>query len=904
MASVDPLKPGFTAKDIQLLRNMVPVHTLPEEVFSELLQDLQIESLAKNEILVREGDTEQLSYYLLEGSLSLLEGGQVVDTVVAGEESARFPIAHVLPRKNTVRTDSRVRIARLDSRRISELLARTHQEAYEVDHIEEAEPDDWMSLLLQSPVLQQLPASNIQRVMMNISQCEVEQGEQIIRQGDPGDYFYMLIQGRAVVTREEPGGDSPRELAQLEPGDAFGEEALLSDNPRNSTITMQTQGQVLRLAKSDFLELVQSPLVRHIDFDDAVRKVEKGAVWIDLRSPEDYEHDHFPGSVNLPVESLRYQISSLAPERHYVLYSNSGGRAAVAAYLLMDQGFDISLLKGGLKRLREEQPEELLPEPPSEEQRWGSGQESSELQRRVQEAEQRARELENQLKVAEASVQDAEQQNQQHLAELKGAVDKARERLQASEEEKSAALADAQQAYSEMEALTSSLERLASERTALADRMHEIEGLDKKMQARLEKAERELIGEREQAESAIESLNEIGRRLNEVVHERELEREHHARETGQLKEEVTCLKLELEQAMADLDALRAEHEGADTDALAGGAGPGEASAGQTMELESLRQELAEKADQLVEAEFQVATQAGELAQLQEQSAAQQAQLAAFEAAGGEDAEMSARSTELGHALAERTDELRQLREVLEQAKAQQDAYQREKDELAAELAQRQHEVDELRSVMEAHVEQIRAAQEVNLAQEAADDERVQLGAELELARQELRQMQEGLNDRPDAAEVEAMRQALHDTRRSLEERQSDLAQAEVARHQLEDTLEDAHAEIDRLRKDVDRLATALKQAEEHEVQASSARARLEEEIGHLKQQAVELDLGDIQEEVPRFGSKPLDVEALDRPAWASRFIPLVAGGGTVFLLLEAMSFIAGHGELISILMNF
>lgn len=591
MANPDPIKSGFDEKDVERLRSLVPLHTLPEDAFAELLEDVHIDSFGRGDVLFNEGDTDQTSFYLIEGRMSLLSGKRVVDTINASDENTRFPLVHVLPRKNTVRAITRGRVARVDSRRVSELLARTDRVDYQVDDLEDADSGDWMSLLLQSPVLQQLPAANIQRVMMSVEQVDMEKGEQIIRQGEPGDYFYMLVRGRVSVTRQELDGKTAKELAQLGPGSAFGQEALLSDSPRNSTITLLEDGQVLRLAKKDFLELIQSPLSRHIDFDEAVARVEKGAVWVDLRSPDDYEKDHFPGSVNVPVESLRFQVSSLAPDRHYVLYSNSGGRAAVAAFLMTDQGYDVSLLEGGLNRLRQEQPEVSLPEVPMPPAGGGVGEEAdeeagkaaSEPERRLQAAEQRAQALEQQLEAAEAAVQDAEQRNRQDLDELRATLDQAREKLLVSEQEKEKAQAERHKALAEMEALAASLETLESERGQLAERIQEIEGLDKKRQTRLEKIERELLGERERAESANESLEEINRRLKDVLQEREQERERHARETGELKEEMTALQLELEQALSELEELRTQQASAEADS-------------------SLHESLDEKTAQLIEAE--------------------------------------------------------------------------------------------------------------------------------------------------------------------------------------------------------------------------------------------------------------------------------------------------------------
>jgi len=57
-------------------------------------------------------------------------------------------------------------------------------------------------------------------------------GDRIIREGDPGDRFYLIRQGRVSVRR----GSSEQEVVQLAEGDFFGEMALLSGQPRNASV--------------------------------------------------------------------------------------------------------------------------------------------------------------------------------------------------------------------------------------------------------------------------------------------------------------------------------------------------------------------------------------------------------------------------------------------------------------------------------------------------------------------------------------------------------------------------------------------------------------------------------------------------------------------------------------------
>ena len=325
-------------KEMERLAALVPLHTLSKEALAELMESVSIESLGKGKMLFEEGDTDHEHIYLLEGTVALLSDGAIVDSVEAGSGTARFPLAHQVPRKHSVRARKKIRIARIDSRQLSELLARSQTVDYQVADFGEATEDDWMSMLLQASVLQQVPAANIQQVMINVEQVEVEKGEDLIRQGDPGDFYYMLTKGRAVVRRDHGDGKGPCELATLGPGNAFGEEALLSDSPRNSTVTMLQDGLILRLSKEHFLDLIQNPLLERLDMDAAQAKVDKGAIWLDLRSSEQYDEFHLPGALNFPFESLRYQASSLAPDEHYILCSDLDGRATAGAFLLTECG--------------------------------------------------------------------------------------------------------------------------------------------------------------------------------------------------------------------------------------------------------------------------------------------------------------------------------------------------------------------------------------------------------------------------------------------------------------------------------------------------------------------------------------------------------------------------------------
>jgi CRP-like cAMP-binding protein len=75
--------------------------------------------------------------------------------------------------------------------------------------------------------------------------------EEIIRQGDIGDSFFLIGEGEVEVMRAD-GAAKPSAVARLGPGSFFGERALITDEPRNATIVALENVYVYTLAKKDF----------------------------------------------------------------------------------------------------------------------------------------------------------------------------------------------------------------------------------------------------------------------------------------------------------------------------------------------------------------------------------------------------------------------------------------------------------------------------------------------------------------------------------------------------------------------------------------------------------------------------------------------------------------------------
>jgi rhodanese-related sulfurtransferase len=151
-----------------------------------------------------------------------------------------------------------------------------------------------------------------------------------------------------VVTRETPLNKEGIKLAELGPGDSFGEEALIAEAKRNATVTMATDGTLMRLGKADFQTLLNEPLLQWVDYDAARAIIAKGGKWLDVRLPSEFQNFRIDEAVNIPLYFIRLKLNALDKNVPYVVCCDTGRRSSAAAYILSERGFEAYVLKGGL----------------------------------------------------------------------------------------------------------------------------------------------------------------------------------------------------------------------------------------------------------------------------------------------------------------------------------------------------------------------------------------------------------------------------------------------------------------------------------------------------------------------------------------------------------------------------
>jgi formylglycine-generating enzyme required for sulfatase activity/rhodanese-related sulfurtransferase/CRP-like cAMP-binding protein/chromosome segregation ATPase len=338
--------------DRKILQELVPLNALSPERFKEVSEKILVEEVKSGRYLFRKGARDNQSIYLLEGKVNLIDGfRKVASEVKSGTDISRYPISNMQPRTVSARAAKKSIIARIDSSLLDAFLTWDQSNSAEAVEIGADENSDWMTRMLQSEAFIKIPPSMIQSLLMKLEPMVVKAGDTIIRQGDEGEYFYTIREGRCAVTCRGAADADEQLLAEIAEGESFGEESLVNDSKRNATVSMLTDGVLMRLAKEDFVALLQEPLIDRVDYKTATEMVDEGAVWVDVRTPDEYESGAFEDSVNIPLATLRGEIPELVFNAKYVMCCDTGRRSGSAAFMLSHRGFDVYVLDGGISGL-------------------------------------------------------------------------------------------------------------------------------------------------------------------------------------------------------------------------------------------------------------------------------------------------------------------------------------------------------------------------------------------------------------------------------------------------------------------------------------------------------------------------------------------------------------------------
>ncbi len=353
-------KPNPVSKTI--LVRFEPIARLSPKRLDELAPLCLIEKVSKDLDPTRMAATSQ-SLYLAKGDLGIrYDNGKKV-ILRANTDAAKHPVdTGRLKIKDTIALTPieivRIDLDLLDIMMTWDQLSGNSSSQQKANASKQKLNLDWKldtvsfdAFQLHNGVFNKLPPANIQDMFARMTPINVNANQVIITQGQEGDYFYLIQEGEAIVSRINTADQTTAILAEITVGTSFGEEALASENKRNATVTMKTDGLLLQLKKDDFIELLKAPIISTINYSDAQAKITAGAVWLDVRFLSEYKHAHLEGAISTPLHELRSHAAILDKSINYIVYCQTGRRSSAAAFILAQCGLNAQVLEGGTRAI-------------------------------------------------------------------------------------------------------------------------------------------------------------------------------------------------------------------------------------------------------------------------------------------------------------------------------------------------------------------------------------------------------------------------------------------------------------------------------------------------------------------------------------------------------------------------
>lgn len=338
---------------VEELQQYYPFNKIQVKFFPLLLRELEFFGMQKGEKLYAINRRAENTKYLTKGIIQVTTDKGREKTIKSTSLQSKYPIgdANKSNTMDAVVASTQATGFQINSTLLDHFLVwnESYAKAAIDSPIRGHRKYDWVMGLLKSQSVQMLPQGNVGELFDVLESKPVSAGDEIIAEGDPGDYCYILARGDAEVFK--CGSNGEFKVADLGPGDLFGESALVSEEPRNASVRMKNDGLVMWLSGQTFGKLLKAHVVRWITAEETLEKITQGATLLDVRERDEFQQMGIQGCLNIPVNELYSKLSTLDKSRSIITCSNMGSRCASAAFTLATKGYDVYALQGGINGL-------------------------------------------------------------------------------------------------------------------------------------------------------------------------------------------------------------------------------------------------------------------------------------------------------------------------------------------------------------------------------------------------------------------------------------------------------------------------------------------------------------------------------------------------------------------------
>lgn len=212
-----------------------------------------------DEYIIKEGDNGDVLYIVESGEAvctKVLGGVEtVLKTYKAGEVFGELALLYNAPRAATIQSIKETLCWVLDRNTFNHIVKDASQnKRLKYEHF-----------LSTVPILQNMDKYERTKMTDAVKELNVAKGDKVIKQGEDGEFFCILVEGDCCATLNQNEGEV---VMKYKPGDYFGELALLKNEPRAANVTAMTDCKLIQLDRKSFKRLLgplDKILMRNMD---------------------------------------------------------------------------------------------------------------------------------------------------------------------------------------------------------------------------------------------------------------------------------------------------------------------------------------------------------------------------------------------------------------------------------------------------------------------------------------------------------------------------------------------------------------------------------------------------------------------------------------------------------------
>jgi len=222
-------------------RNILFKH-LDDEESKSIFDAMSLDEYKKGDLIITQGEDGNNFYVLEKGTVQVIVNDKVVSDISEGGSFGELALIYGTPRAASIKCKSDCKCWTLDRDTYRVVVMGNTMRKRQM----------YNEFLVKVPILE--PLDNWERLTVAdaLEPATFKDGAVVVKQGDEGDIFYIIIEGEAIVTQKKENSDGDIEVGRLTKSQYFGEVALLTNQPRAATVTAKGDLKCVKLDRERF----------------------------------------------------------------------------------------------------------------------------------------------------------------------------------------------------------------------------------------------------------------------------------------------------------------------------------------------------------------------------------------------------------------------------------------------------------------------------------------------------------------------------------------------------------------------------------------------------------------------------------------------------------------------------